>query len=437
MDGAQEEDIDVQPDYDKQVQRNFRWNFTFNLLDGSSFWLGYSFLAPSVILPLYVSHYTHNTLVIGLIAMISASFYTAPQLFTANWVQHTPVKKSIMAFQGLLLERVPLFILPAVTWLLFDRPSIALMVFFFLFAWHTLGAGLTAVAWQEMLAKVIPQGRRGIFFGATNFLGNGTGVIGASVAAWLLDRYPFPYGYIICFSITAAFTLISYLFIIQTREIPVVTEEKQVSFLQYWSKLPAILKKDHNFSNFLLAQVVLNLSGMSWGFIAVYAQQHWSLGDGKVGEFNAALLIGQAVFNLIFGTLADRKGYKLVMELSALLAVLSIGLVFLAPQPAWFYVAFALRGASFAGLFLSMMFVMEFCTHEVRPTYIGLSSTVSGISSGLAPLLGGVLASLFGYPALFAITLVIGLAAFGLLRWLVRDPRHIKPVVIEEVVDVS
>jgi MFS family permease len=115
------------------------------------------------------------------------------------------------------------------------------------------------------------------------------------------------------------------------------------------------------------------------------------------------------------------------MELSALLAALSILLVFFAPQPAWFYVAFALRGASMAGLFLSMMFVLEFCLPVVRPTYIGLSSTVSGTSAGLAPLLGGLLASVFGYSTLFAVTLVVALAAFALLRWLVRDPRHIQP----------
>jgi hypothetical protein len=224
----------VQPDFDEKVRRNFRWNFTFNLLDGSFFWFGYSFLAPAVILPLYISHYTNNKLLIGLIAMISTSFFTAPQLLTANWVEHTPVKRNILAFQGMLLERVPLFLLPAAVWLSIGKPSLAVMVFFLLFAWHTLGAGLTAVAWQEMLAKIIPLERRGIFFGATNFLGNAAGVIGASVAAWLLDRFPFPYGYIICFSITGAFTLISYFFITQTREIPVVTHDEPVSFRQYW-----------------------------------------------------------------------------------------------------------------------------------------------------------------------------------------------------------
>ena len=427
----------MQPDFEERVRRNYRWNFTFNLLDGSFFWFGYSFFAPGVILPLYLSHYTENKLLIGLIAVISTSFFTAPQILTANWVEHTPVKRNIMAFQGMLLERLPLFLFPAAVWLSIGKPSLAVMVFFLLFAWHNLGAGLTAVAWQEMLAKIIPQERRGIFFGATNFLGNATGVIGASLAAWLLDRYPFPYGYIICFSVTAAFTLISYFFITRTREIPVVTHTEPVSFRQYWGKLPAVLHKDRNFSNFLLTQVVLSLSGMAWGFLAVYAQQRWNLEDGKVGEFNAALLVGQAVFNLVFGPLADRKGYKLVMELSVLLAVLSLLLAYLAPYPDWFYGVFALRGASLAGLFLSMMFVMEFCLPEVRPTYIGLSNTVGGAVAGLSPLLGGALASVFGYPTLFASTLLVALAALAMLRWLVRDPRHIQPVVIEEVVNVS
>jgi hypothetical protein len=43
----------------------------------------------------------------------------------------------------------------------------------------------------------------------------------------------------------------------------------------------------------------------------------------------------------------------------------------------------------------------------------------------------------FGYPTLFAVTLVVALAALAMLRWVVRDPRHIKPVAIEEVVNMS
>lgn len=416
--------LSVQAEYESKIRRNYRWNFTFNLLDGASFWFGYSFLAPAVILPLYVSHYTDSKLLIGLIAMINTSFFFVPQLFTANWIEHVPVKIKIMARQGLVLERLPLFILPLAAWWVGNSPALALVTFFLLFSWHSMGAGITAVAWQDLIAKVIPVEQRGLFFGLTNFLGSATGVVGASVAAWLLMRYEFPNGFIICFAVTGIFVLVSYLFIIQTREPPLQTSQEPVSFRQYWAKLPAILKNDRNFSNFLLTQIVLNLGGMSWGFLAVYAQQNWNLSDGKVGEFSMALLIGQSLANLAFGLLADRKGYKLVMEISALLAALSILVAILAPGPDAFYLVFGLRGASLAGFFLSMMFVMEFSIPAVRPTYIGLSNTISGAVAGISPLLGGMLANWAGYPPLFVITLLLALASFVLLRWLVRDPRN-------------
>ena len=56
---------------EKAIEGHYRHNFMVNVMDGTSFWFGYSFIAPGVILPLYVSHFTLNPLVIGLVAVIS------------------------------------------------------------------------------------------------------------------------------------------------------------------------------------------------------------------------------------------------------------------------------------------------------------------------------------------------------------------------------
>jgi predicted MFS family arabinose efflux permease len=65
----------------------------------------------------------------------------------------------------------------------------------------------------------------------------------------------------------------------------------------------------------------------------------------------------------------------------------------------------------------------------VRPTYIGLNNTVTGIASGIAPLLGGWLAKAAGYRTLFVVAFVIGMVGFALLRWSVREPRQAQPPV--------
>ena len=126
---------------DEFVERNYRHNFIVNVLDGTNFWFGYSFIAPGVILPLYVSHFTDNSLVIGLVAVINGVGYFLPQLFTANWVQKLPLKKNVPVKLGFILERLPIFLL-APTALLFSHSfSLAVAVFLLLFAWHSFGAG--------------------------------------------------------------------------------------------------------------------------------------------------------------------------------------------------------------------------------------------------------------------------------------------------------
>ncbi len=386
-------------EFDREVERNYRHNFTVNFLDGTFFWFGSSFIAAGVILPLYVSHFTDNDLLIGLVAVISSGGFFLPQLFTANWVEQLPVKKYLPVRIGFFTERVPIVLLaPAAILFATRSPGLALTVFFLLYAWHVFGAGITAVGWQDMLAKVIPVKNRGRFMGLTNFSGTVTGILGAGVAYWLLERFPFPTGYIICFAIAAVFVMISWVFLSLTREPPLANHDKPVSQQDYWKKLPLILKKDPNFLRFLLSTGVINLGGMSLGFLAVYAMKHWNLPDSTVSAYNAPLLVGQAAANLLFGWLADRHGYKLVILLGALAMMLSNGLALFAPSPVWFNLVFVLRGAVAASALLAMLIAFEFSAPEIRPTYIGVASTASGVSAAIAPMLGGWLATVVGYP---------------------------------------
>ena len=106
------------PSAQQQIEQNYRWNFTVNALDGASWWSGMSFISSTVILPLYVSHFTHNPLLIGLIPFLSAAGYLLPQLFTANAVERAPKKKFFPVTIGFFLERVPIFLLAPTTYFL-------------------------------------------------------------------------------------------------------------------------------------------------------------------------------------------------------------------------------------------------------------------------------------------------------------------------------
>jgi MFS family permease len=165
---------------------------------------------------------------------------------------------------------------------------------------------------------------------------------------------------------------------------------------------------------------------MASGFLLVYAIGRWTISDGNAATYTIALLIGQSMANLLLGFLADRKGHKIVLEISILSNISCFILALIASSPLWFYAIFALRGMNLAGNFISgLSLPLEFSEPQDRPTFIGLASTLPGIAGTIAPLLAGVLAGIIGYPLLFAITTVIAIVAFGMMKWLVRDPRHL------------
>ena len=413
-------------------KNNFRHNYIVNVMDGSLFWFGYSFIAPSVILPLYVSHFTSNKILIGLVAVISSMGYFFPQLFTSNWVEQIPIKKVLPVNLGFFTERVPVLLLPFSVLFAIQSPRLALLSMLFFFAWHSFGAGLVAVAWNAMIAKVIPVDKRGVFMGITTFCGTAAGIAGASFAAYLLNRMSFPYGFLICFAVAAVLIFFSWFFLAQTREEPDIITKQPVSNRTYWNDLPEVLRKDKNLKRYLLAQLFIGLGGMSWGFLAVYAVDHWSLSDGKVGSFTIAMLIGQTIANIFLGLLGDKKGYKLVIILSLLFGCTALLIPLLNIKPDWMYLVFGLRGASLSGLFMAGMIVYEFSGPEKRPTYIGLNNTWLGILQLISPLLGGFLAQYYGYSSIFICSVIFTLVGLSILILGFQEPRNFERAVLIE-----
>ena len=420
---------ETNPAIAQEIERNYRWNFIFNALDGAFYWFGFSFITPSIILPLYISHFTSNPLIIGLIPFLNTAGFLLPQLFTAKYVERAPIKKFFPVNLGFFTERIPVMLFaPSAFFLALTQPVLAVVLFFFLYTWYTAGAGLIIVGWQDMIGKIIPTAKRGRFFGVTNFVGNASGILGSLAVSYVLAVFAFPLGFVFSFSAAAVLIFLSWYFLGLVREPAVPSQKPAVSQLEYLRSLPAVVRKDPNFLRYLLSQVVFMLSGMASGFLIIYAVQTWGLADAQAGGFVIAMQVGQTISNLFFGFLADHKGHKLSLEICVLLSVVSIGMALFAPSPAWFYPIFFLRGAIMAGTFISgTSIVLEFTGAENRATYIGLANTVPGVAGTVAPLIGGWLAGAAGYPPMFILSVLTGLAGWVMLRFFVREPRHPDP----------
>jgi MFS family permease len=406
------------------VERDYKWNFSVNLVDGVAFWFGLSFISATTILPLFVSKLTASTIPIGLTAIISQAGWYLPQILSANWVERLPRRKPMFVNMGFLLERLPIWVMVVSAMVAGAYPYLALAIFLFSYSWRSFGGGVVGPAWTDLIARVIPVERRGRFWGLTSALGTGAGLIGSALTAWLLLHYPFPTSFVHIFALAAAVISIGWCFATLIREPAQPVRRPRQSQRQYLSSLPNLLRQDPAFGHFLVARVLLGLGALGQGFVTVAAVRTWGVSDGTVGLYTFALLLGQTLGNLAFGLLSDRMGHKLSLELAAVAYFLAHTLAWLAPTPAWYPLVFLLMGLGLGSVLVSgILIVLEFCEPERRPTYAGMGNTAVGIASIAGPLLATALASV-GYDLLFATGAAINLAAWVAMRWWVQEPRY-------------
>jgi hypothetical protein len=158
-----------------QRDRDYRWNFAVNLLDGAAFWFGLSFASSSTIVPLFISKLSDATWPLAAIAVLGQGGWYLPQLFTARNVERLSRKKPVVVNLGFFLERLPMWLLIVAAIVARETPGLSLALLLVAFGWHVIGAGIVATAWQELIARCFPVERRGRFLGLTTFIGTGMG----------------------------------------------------------------------------------------------------------------------------------------------------------------------------------------------------------------------------------------------------------------------
>lgn len=407
------------------VTQNLKHNFLVNVIDGSFFGFAIGFASFITILPLFVSTMTDSALLIGLIPAIHNAGWQLPQLFMAQRVARQPrFKPMVLALT--VQERLPFLGLAGVAWWMGSvGQRWALLLTFLLITWQGLGAGLTANGWQSMIAKIIPPDRRGSFIGVQASAANVLASISAVAAGFLLEKLPSPLDFTLCFLLATVFMGVSWYFLALTREPATPPPEKSPDAPGFWNALRQILRRDRNFRWYLLARIVLQFGTIGFAFYTVYAVRFHHVGEGEVGIMTGVLLATQILANPIMGWLGDRWNRRKLSEIGMLAAAGSGLLAWLAPNPAWFYLVFILCGIANVSIWtVGMAMTMEFGQESERPMYIGLANTLTAPANILAPLLGGWMANLAGYPAAFQISVVGALCSVAIFHWLVTDPRR-------------
>jgi MFS family permease len=241
----------------------------------------------------------------------------------------------------------------------------------------------------------------------------------------MLKRWAFPRNYAYLYLLAFAIVVISWLGLAANREPPSPTVKPRSSLGAYLRRLPGVLRRDPNYVRFLISSSVVNLGAMAGGFFMVYGKENVGGALERVGVLTAVLVGTQAVANLGWGLLADRRGHKAVLFSGALGMALTAAVAWWTDSFAWLVVTFVLYGISFSAHLVSRMtIILEFCEPEDRPTYIGLGSTLLAPSRALGPILGGWLATVVDYRGMFLVALALSLVGGLMMLGWVREPRE-------------
>ena len=412
--------------YDRYVESNFRWNFSVNALDMAFISLAGKLTSQETIVPLLVSQLTSSKIVIGLVPAISSLGYLLPQLLAANFTERLRRKKPFVMLLGGLGERTPYLLTGlAVWWLAESAPLAALTCLLLLSAISNTSCGVAAPAWNDMLAKVIPVNKRGLWAGAGHGLGALLGVAGAALIGHILGRWPFPRNFGLCFLLAYAAAVISWIGLALNREPDSQTVKPRKSLGLYLRQLPSVVRRDRNYARYLASSTIASLGGMASGFFIVYGSERFAIGGVQVGALAAAMVGTQAAMTFLWGMVGDRKGHKLVLTGAAFAMMLAATVAWVSSSSTGMWAVFGLLGASAAASRASgTNIVLELCAPEDRPTDVGLANTLLAPSRAVAPILGGWLATWAGYQGMFAVAALI--AGFGgvLLALWVREPRQ-------------
>lgn len=443
---------------------NARWNFVMLGGDVAFFTFALNISSAYVILPLFVHQLTTDNSAVALIMALRALGLYAPQLLVAPLVER---RRHALPFilRWTVLERVPYLALALAT-VVFARsnPDLLLVIFFVMILLALAGGGLTFPAWLDLIARAMPRNWLGRFLGFWQGLGGFLGIGGAALAAFILAHVDWPFNFALCFLLTFAAMVVSFVMLMFGREPPrtlvgedespdklpaadmdgartdVVREEPAepaespdspgTPIAQPGSRpaqlgaLWALLREDRGLRRLLITNALSGFATMAAALFAVSALKLGGLSNAEAGAEAPVLALASTGGYFLWGALGDARGHKLVLACGAACAGLAALLAIWAQGVIPYGLIFLLMGLNLSATFLAgLTFIAEFGPEVKRPTYSALASVAFAPFAVGTPLLAGWLADLWGYQPVFILSALAGaLTALCFVFW-VPDPR--------------
>jgi MFS family permease len=241
---------------------------------------------------------------------------------------------------------------------------------------------------MDIVAKAIPSTRRGTFFGARLFFGGILSALAGIFVKGVLDVKPFPDNFAVLFVAASVIVTAAIISFSLVHEPEVSVKDKREPFKKFLLRGPRLLRTNRSYRMLLVVRILLAAWGMALPFYIIYARDRLGLGAGAAGVFLSIQMVGMILSNILWGTLSDRIGNKIVLVLVSGVALVSPLLALLSTRCEWlgntwcFGIVFFFLGFALSGIRLGQTnYMLDVSPEAERPTYLGFMNTF------LAPVL--------------------------------------------------
>lgn len=396
--------------------RDTRVNFAGGIIHAIFFRISVAFAEPTTILPVYIMLLTGSKTHVGLLTSVLLAGEVLPTLFFSRFLE--PRRRKLPGLLVAVFSRAGSWLaIGLLTWYLGDTdPGITLLILFVLIGVFALGGSLGGVALMDVVGKVIPDNKRGLFLGTRQLLGS-LAALGAGLFVGRIlshEGLVFPSNYAVLFlASAAALTLAGVGFaIMREPAAPGAASSKPLG--QYLRDSLAILKGDTHLKRYLLIRNLVGLHRMIVPFYVLYAREILGASDAMVGTYVFMQILGGSLSNVAWAQINDRWGSDRLLQFCTVLCT-TIPIVALALgnfSPGFYAAVFLLLGAAINGRQMAFTsYLLDIAPPHRRPTYAGLGSTFTAPTL-FFPLVGGIILDRLGYGPVFAgVAVAIGITA--------------------------
>lgn len=413
--------------YHIQVQRDLTRNFIAHLCHGMLGQTGFRLLNAPTFLPAYIMMLSGGSqLAVGLALSVQALGMTLTPLVGANLIEHRKRVLPVGFLTGGAMRATVLLI--ALSGFFLDG-RYALIAILVCLALLGLFQGMQGVIFNFLMSKVIPVRKRGRLTGLRNFL---AGITSAAVAwaggAFLLGEEPTAHGYSWIFLLAFGLTTTGLLMLLAVREPEPPTVKPKQSLVRRMGEVPQLLRDDPAFTRYFLARSLATMGRMAMPFYILYAGQSIGLSGHTLGMVTFAFTISGTVSNLVWGSMADRGGFRRTFLASIALWIASTLVLVFTNGLAVTILVFVGIGAAVQGFQNSSQnLTLEFGDRDNLPMRIAIANTASEIAGTIGPLLGGILASALGYVSVFVAAITFLVIGGTIVAIYVPEPRKSRP----------